>query len=91
MWCKNCNLETNEVYCPVCGIETGEDTPVEVYWCDKCVIPLIHIAKAADKGICPVCGNKTHYLSTDLRPVFPADRRYRQSECPEGADDSHDR
>ena len=29
MWCKSCNLETNEDRCPICGIETVEDVPVE--------------------------------------------------------------
>ena len=29
MWCKNCNIETNETICPVCGSETIEDVPVE--------------------------------------------------------------
>ena len=74
MWCKNCNLETNEPVCPVCGSETAEDLPVEIYWCDDCNIPIIHISTAADKGICPICRGKTHYLTTDLRPVFPEER-----------------
>lgn len=74
MWCKNCNVETNEEICPICGSETVEDIPVEVYWCDSCKIPLIHLSTAVDKGICPVCGRKTRYLSSDLRPVFPEER-----------------
>ena len=74
MWCKNCNLETNEEYCPICGARTTEDTPTEVYWCSTCAIPLIHLSNAADKGICPCCGHKTKYLSSDLRPVFPEER-----------------
>ena len=74
MWCKNCNLETNEQTCPVCGAETVEDTPVEIYWCNHCSVPIIHLSSSTDKGICPICGGKTHYLSTDLRPVFPEER-----------------
>ena len=70
MWCKSCNLETNEDRCPICGIETVEDVPVEIYWCDNCSVPLIHISTAAEKGVCPLCGNKTHYLSSDLRPGY---------------------
>lgn len=31
MWCKNCSIETNEAICPVCGSETTEDLPVEIY------------------------------------------------------------
>ena len=74
MWCKNCNLETNEMHCTVCGSETIEDVPVEIYWCKDCTIPIIHLSTVADKGICPICGQKTHYLSSDLRPVFPEER-----------------
>lgn len=74
MWCKNCNLETNEAVCPVCGLETSEDLPVEIYWCNDCRIPVIHVSTAADKGICPVCHGKTRYLTADLRPVFPEER-----------------
>ena len=74
MWCKQCNIETNETLCPVCGAETIEDIPVEVYWCENCKIPLIHFLTAAEKGTCPICGKKTHYLTSDLRPVFPEER-----------------
>ena len=74
MWCKSCNLETNETRCPVCGNETAEDIPVEIFWCKECAIPIIHLATALDKGICPICGKKTSYLSSDLRPVFPEER-----------------
>ena len=74
MWCKQCNLETNEAYCPVCGSETVDDIPVEIYWCENCKIPLIHFSTAADKGVCPICSKKTRYLASDLRPVFPEER-----------------
>lgn len=74
MWCKHCKMETNEKKCPVCGNQTEEDVPVEVYWCNDCAVPLIHFSNAAEKGICPICGNKTHYISSDLRPVFPEER-----------------
>ena len=74
MWCKKCNIETNEKICPVCGCDTVEDLPVEIYWCNDCAIPVIHTSNAADKGTCPVCAGKTHYLTSDLRPVFPEER-----------------
>jgi len=74
VWCRKCNLETNDPHCPVCGEETAEDVPVEIYWCKECAIPLIHFTTAADKGTCPICGRKTKYLSSDLRPVFPEER-----------------
>lgn len=51
MWCKNCNLETNEAICPVCGLETSEDLPVEIYWCNDCRIPVIHVSTAAEQRI----------------------------------------
>ena len=74
MWCRNCNMETNEKNCPVCGEETVEDLPTEIYWCKNCKVPIIQNTKQSDKGVCPVCGNKTKYLTTDLRPVFPEER-----------------
>ena len=74
MWCKQCNLETNESVCPVCGKKTVDDIPIEIYWCESCKVPLIHISTAAEKGVCPICGRKTHYLASDLRPVFPEER-----------------
>lgn len=74
MWCKHCNLETNEKYCPVCGAATAEDIPIEVYWCKDCGVPIIQNVTAIDKNICPVCGGETNYLSSDLRPVFPEER-----------------
>ena len=74
MWCKNCNIETNDDKCPICGVETIEDTPVEIYWCKECKIPIIQNVNQADIGICPVCGKKTKYMAADLRPVFPEER-----------------
>ena len=74
MWCRNCNIETNEEECPICGEKTIEDLPTEVYWCKTCKIPIIQTINQADKGICPICGGTTKYLSTDLRPVFPEER-----------------
>lgn len=74
MWCKQCNFETNENACPVCGSETADDLPVEIYWCKECSVPVIHLSTAADKGTCPICSQKTQYLSSDLRPVFPEER-----------------
>lgn len=74
MWCKNCNIETNEKHCPICGSETVEDLPVEIYWCDECRTPIIQVTNQADKGICPICKKKTKYLASDLRPAFPEER-----------------
>ena len=74
MWCKKCNIETTEKMCPVCGAATVEDIPSEVFWCDSCSTPVLQEVTQAVKGICPLCGNKMRYISTDLRPVFPEER-----------------
>ena len=74
MWCKVCNIETNDTACPICGAETVEDIPTEIYWCDHCFTPIIQEEKQADKGLCPLCSRKTKYLAKDLRPVFPEER-----------------
>ena len=74
MWCRSCNIETNEEVCPVCGELTAEDIPVEIYWCENCNIPIIQFTNQVGKDVCPVCGRPTKYLSTDLRPVFPEER-----------------
>lgn len=74
MWCRKCNMETNGKKCPVCGHATEEDIPVEVFWCKSCALPIIQTFNSSSKDICPVCGRKTQYLSSDLRPVFPEER-----------------
>lgn len=74
MWCKNCNIETNEKNCPVCGEETVEDTPTEVYWCKECRIPVMQEVSQPGKGRCSRCGKPMKYLSRDIRPVFPEER-----------------
>lgn len=74
MWCRNCNIETNEKNCPICGQITEEDTPVEIMWCGECNVPIIRSVNDAAREICPICGRKTRHLSADLRPVFPEER-----------------
>ncbi len=74
MWCRRCNMETNGKVCPVCGAETIEDLPTEIFWCKECRSPVIYNTNAADKGICPICRKKTRYMAQDLRPVFPEER-----------------
>ncbi|MBB5182681.1 phosphoadenosine phosphosulfate reductase family protein [Catenisphaera adipataccumulans] len=74
MWCKNCNIETNENNCPICGEKTVEDIPTEVYWCSECRVPVMQEVTQADKGICPRCGKHMKHLSSDIRPVFPEER-----------------
>lgn len=74
MWCRDCNIETNEKTCPICGRATEEDTPIEIMWCSECRIPIIRAVNAQDKDICPLCDSKVHHLTADLRPVFPEER-----------------
>lgn len=74
MWCKKCNRETNSVVCELCGTPTEQDSPVLVYWCEDCKIPIIKPSDRIDKNICPLCGKETKYMCADLRPVFPEER-----------------
>lgn len=74
MWCKKCNKEIFSTKCDICGSTALEKAPFDVYWCDECRTPIIKQANAPDREICPLCGGKTHYLCSDLRPVFPEER-----------------
>lgn len=74
MWCKNCNKEAFSNICDICGSITEQDIPIEIYWCSDCKVPIIKLANAIDKTVCPVCGSKITYLCVDLRPVFPEER-----------------
>ncbi|MDE7298358.1 MAG: phosphoadenosine phosphosulfate reductase, partial [Lachnospiraceae bacterium] len=74
MWCRNCNIELNDKKCPVCGSDTVDDIPVEIHWCSECKVPVLQEVSQADKGVCPRCGNKMKYMSSDIRPVFPEER-----------------
>ncbi|WMJ22909.1 phosphoadenosine phosphosulfate reductase family protein [Paludicola sp. MB14-C6] len=74
MWCKNCNRETNENSCELCGNATEQDIPVWVYWCDHCKTPIIKEANRVDRNVCPLCNGETKYMSADIRPVFPEER-----------------
>ncbi|MCM1232481.1 MAG: phosphoadenosine phosphosulfate reductase family protein [Ruminococcus flavefaciens] len=74
MWCRNCNIETKEKICPVCGSETGEDVPAEIMWCGSCRVPVLQVVSQPDKGICPRCGGRMKHMAADIRPVFPEER-----------------
>ena len=74
MWCKVCERETLEKKCEICGTETEEDIPIEIYWCSSCKTPIIvRLQHMLDKT-CPICGKKIKRLGSDLRPVFPEER-----------------
>ena len=74
MWCRNCNIETNEKNCPICGHVTEEDIPIEIMWCPKCRTPIIRVVNDQAKHDCPLCYGKVSHMSADLRPVFPEER-----------------
>ena len=40
MWCRCCNLETNENHCSVCGSQTVEDIPIQIFPLQIGQIPL---------------------------------------------------
>lgn len=74
MWCKNCNRVTDSDTCEICGSKTQEDIPVEMYWCEKCQVPIIVEISSQFQKTCPHCGKPLQYLAKDLRPVFPEER-----------------
>jgi len=76
MWCKNCNIETYELNCPICGAKTADSVPVEFHWCKSCKVPVIFSSNQIDKGCCPLCSEKTKYIYGDIRPVFPEERLF---------------
>ena len=73
MWCDNCNRETEEAFCSICGAATREDKPSVVFWCAHCGIPIIH-DHSVNRIECPLCESEAEYLCADLRPVFPEER-----------------
>jgi phosphoadenosine phosphosulfate reductase len=74
MWCTNCNKTTYSETCEVCGSKTQQETPIEVYWCDSCRVPIIREVSDSHPLTCLCCGDKLKYLAKDLRPVFPEER-----------------
>jgi 3''-phosphoadenosine 5''-phosphosulfate sulfotransferase (PAPS reductase)/FAD synthetase and related enzymes len=74
LWCKTCHRETIKDKCELCGTKTEQNTPLEIYWCSSCKIPIIKYTRALDCDICPICNGTTEYMCADLRPVFPEER-----------------
>lgn len=74
MWCKKCNKISYNEFCEICGEKTQSDIPTEIFWCEHCQIPLVKEVSYEGNFVCPICGTSTHYLSKDLRPVFPEER-----------------
>ena len=74
MWCTNCNKATYSDTCEICGSKTQQETPIEIYWCNSCRVPIIREVSDIHEPTCPCCGSKIQYLVKDLRPVFPEER-----------------
>ncbi len=72
MWCRQCNIETNQDECPRCGGGTEAEVPVQANWCRHCHVPVIQEVNKG--GACPLCGGELAYLAQDIRPVFPQER-----------------
>jgi phosphoadenosine phosphosulfate reductase len=60
--CPKCRVPMNGEKCIKCDCITAMSSTI--YWCDKCNIPIFD-------NVCPTCGTKGKYISTDMRPVFP--------------------
>jgi phosphoadenosine phosphosulfate reductase len=80
-WCFDCNQEIFSDECPFQGkgIHNVEEipnnaVPSQIQWCGLCKAPISVYLNDASKELCPLCGNKTKFLCTDVRPVFPAER-----------------
>lgn len=74
MWCANCGKKAYGAFCDDCGEKTDSCAPSDVYWCAECKVPIMQYADQIDLGRCPLCGAKTAYMTTDIRPVFPEER-----------------
>lgn len=74
MWCKSCNREVSNEICEICGNESQEDIPIQIQWCSTCKTPIIRALNDININICPLCNRETKYLTTDVRPAFPAER-----------------
>ncbi len=62
--CPKCKVPMNGDKCikPNCNSITKMSSTI--YWCKECNVPVYD-------NICPACGCKAQYISTDIRPVFP--------------------
>ena len=54
------------------NIETNTEEKTFIYWCKHCEVPVIRTDKQVK--ICPICNKRLKKLTTDIRPVFPAER-----------------
>ncbi len=75
MWCKFCNIETEELVCNTCGNPTTNEVEHLVYYCKDCNVPIISKQNSDSKFlVCPICQKKIKFKVEDIRPVFPEER-----------------
>lgn len=66
--CRRCgDLECETSVCPLCSART-EIKESKVFYCSHCNAPSFY-------ETCPICGSSCGYVGTDLRPVFPEEKR----------------
>jgi len=54
------------------SIENNKEEQTFIYWCKHCNVPIIRTEQQEKK--CPICDQRIKKLTTDVRPVFPAER-----------------
>ncbi len=68
MWCRPCNIETNQNECPRCGNKTEAEVPVQVNWCPHCQIPLIQ--EVNSKEPCPITPSLLFQMDSIINFIF---------------------
>jgi len=59
--------------------DTSHARDTSIFWCFSCNCPIA----ALEAPTCNICGSKTKYLTTDIRPVFARERRILQYYYPD--------
>ena len=54
------------------NMKTNNEVQTLVYWCKHCNTPIIRTDEQDKK--CPLCHKQIKKLTSDLRPVFPAEQ-----------------
>jgi phosphoadenosine phosphosulfate reductase len=74
LWCKTCGQAVNSKKHPNCDGIAQEDMPTQIQWCSFCHVPIIKLKNEKSIDDCPLCKNKTKYLTSDIRTCFPTER-----------------
>lgn len=59
-------------------VDADQGESPRVFWCDRCLAPLVVAGRSSLAKHCPTCGSELRYLATDIRPVFARERRILQ-------------